>query len=286
MNSMSTRSITIRRLATAIFFLALAALVPAAGVSAQTDQARIRIVHASPDAPNVDIWVNGSVAVSNLAFKEATDYIALPAGDYDIAVTPTGGTAADAVIEATLTLEGGMDYTVAAVGQVAEIAPLVLEDNNAAPAAGKAHIRVVHASPDAPAVDIAVAGGPVLIENLAFPTASDYLPVDAATYNLEVRPTGTDTSALDINGFVAESGTVYTIFAVGLVSDGSLSVLPLVDATSTTSTAQAPTMPATGAGGMATDSAVSTGWLVAAGALLALTLSTGGLVLARRQANR
>lgn len=283
---MLTRSVTIRRLATAIFVLALAALVPAAGVSAQTEQARIRVVHASPDAPNVDIWVNGSVAVSNLAFEEATDYIALPAGDYDIAVTPTGGTAADAVIEATLTLEGGMDYTVAAVGQVAEIAPLVLEDNNVAPSAGKSHIRVVHASPDAPAVDIAVAGGPVLIENLAFPTASDYLPVDAATYNLQVRPTGTDTSVLDINGFVAEPGNVYTVFAVGLVSDDSLSVLPLVDATSTTSTAQAPSMPATGAGGTATDSAVSTGWLVAGGALLALALSTGGLVLARRQVTR
>jgi hypothetical protein len=283
---MATQSLTVRRLATAIFILALAALIPAAGVSAQADQARIRIVHASPDAPNVDIWVNGSVAVSDLAFEEATEYIALAAGDYDIAVTPTGGTAADAVIEATLTLEGGMDYTVAAVGQVAEIAPLVLEDNNAAPAEGKAHIRVVHASPDAPAVDIAVQGGPVLIENLAFPTASEYLPVDAATYNLAVRPTGTETSALDINGFVADAGTVYTIFAVGLVSDGSLGVLPLVDATSTSSTAQAPTMPATGAGGTATDSVVSNNWLIAAGALLALTLSTGGLVLARRQLSR
>jgi hypothetical protein len=284
---MATQSLNLRRLATAIFILALAALIPAAGVSAQAEQARIRIVHASPDAPNVDIWVNGSVAVSDLAFEEATDYIALAAGDYDIAVTPTGGTAADAVIEATLTLEGGMDYTVAAVGQVAEIAPLVLEDNNAAPAAGKAHIRVVHASPDAPAVDIAVQGGPVLIENLAFPTASEYLPVDAATYNLAVRPTGTETSALDINGFVADAGTIYTVFAVGLVGDGSLGVLPLVDATNPASTTQAqPSMPATGMGGTATDSAVSTNWLIAAGALLALTLTTGGLVLARRQVSR
>lgn len=268
-------------------FVMLAALVPLAGVSAQGEQARIRIVHASPDAPNVDIWVNGAVAVSNLAFNDATDYIALAAGDYDIAVTPTGGTAADAVIEATLPLAAGMDYTVAAVGQVADIEPLVLEDNNAAPAAGKAHIRVVHASPDAPAVDVAVAGGPILIENLAFPTASNYLPVDAGSYDLDVRPTGTETVAIDINGFMAEAGTIYTVFATGLVGDGSLGVLPLVDATNPSATTQqVPSMPATGAGGTATDGSGTAGWMIALGAVMVLSLAAGGLVLARRPTSR
>lgn len=284
---MTHRWLTIQRTLPIAVFVVLAALVPLAGVSAQGEQARIRIVHASPDAPNVDIWVNGAVAVSNLAFNDATDYIALAAGDYDIAVTPAGGTAADAVIEATLPFAAGMDYTVAAVGQVAEIAPLVLEDNNTAPAAGKAHIRVVHASPDAPTVDIAVAGGPVLIENLAFPTASNYLPVDAGTYELDVRPTGTETVAIDINGFVAEAGTIYTVFATGLAGDGSLGVLPLVDATNPSATTQqAPSMPATGAGGTATDGSAMTGWLIALGAVLALSLTTGGLVLARRPVSR
>jgi hypothetical protein len=285
---MTTHWITFRRLVTATFILALVALlVPIAGTSAQEGQARVRIVHASPDAPNVDIWVDGAVAVSNLAFNTATEYVALPAGDHAVAVTPAGGTAADAVIDATLTLEAGMDYTVAAVGQVADIEPLVLEDNNAAPAAGKAHIRVVHASPDAPNVDVAVAGGPVLIENLAFPTASDFLPVDAGSYDLDVRPTGTETVAIDINGFMAEAGTIYTVFATGLLADGSLGVLPLVDATNAASTTQqVPSMPATGAGGTATDGSATTSWLIAFTAVMVVTMATGGLVMARRRISR
>jgi len=277
---MSNLRFWLRRVSPILALVLLAALVPIAGVSAQ-EQARVRIVHASPDAPNVDIWVNGSVAVSNMAFMDATDYLALAAGDYQVQVTPAGGAAADAVIDATLTLEAGMDYTVAAVGQVADIEPLVLEDNNAAPAAGKAHIRVVHASPDAPNVDIAVAGGPILLSNLAFPTASDYLPVDAGSYDLEVRPTGTDTSALDIDGFMAQAGTVYTVMAVGLAGDGSLSVLALVDAMAST-----PDMPATGAGGTATGTSGSIAWLVVLAAIVALTLTTGGLTLARRTISR
>ena len=270
----------LRRLVPMLALFLLAALIPAA-VSAQDNMARVRIVHASPDAPNVDIWVDGSVAISNLAFKSATDYVALPAGEHRVQVTPAGGAAADAVIDATVNLAAGTDYTVAAVGLVANIQPLVLVDDNSAPAAGKAHIRVVHASPDAPAVDIAVAGGPVLISNISFPSASNYLPVDAGTYDLAVRPTGTETSALDISGFNAEAGTVYTVFAVGLAGDGTLAALPLVDRM-----ASAPGMPATGAGGTATDVANTMPWLILLGGVVALSLTTGGLVFARRNVTR
>ena len=38
------------------------------------ETARIRVVHASPDAPAVDICANGAAAFSNVAFPSATDY--------------------------------------------------------------------------------------------------------------------------------------------------------------------------------------------------------------------
>jgi hypothetical protein len=262
----------------------VAVLIPAPGAAAQEGQARLRVVHASPDAPNVDIWVNGAVAVSDLAFNEATDYVALAPGEYQVQVTPAGGAPADAVIDASVTLEADTDYTVAAVGQLADIEPLVLTDDNAVPAAGKAHLRVVHASPDAPAVDIAVANGPTLVSNLAFKSAADYLPVDAGVYDLVVRPTGTQTSALDISGFVADAGTTYTVFAVGLAGDGSLSALPLVDASASANPAATmPGMPQTGVGGTADDVSRTTGWLVVFAVALALAVTGGSFVMARRR---
>ena len=111
------------------------------------------------------------------------------------------------------------------------IEPLVLVDNNAMPAAGKAHVRFVHASPDAPAVDIAVKSGPVLFPNVAFKGVGDYLPVDAGTYDLEVRLAGTETVALPVNGLTLEAGTVYTVFAMGLAGgEPTLVAVPSVDA--------------------------------------------------------
>ncbi|MGQ9767028.1 MAG: DUF4397 domain-containing protein [Anaerolineae bacterium] len=192
---------------------------------------RVRVVHASPDAPAVDVLVNGSVAFSNAPFKGITPYAPLTAGSYDVKVVPTGATE-PVVISANLTLEADKDYTVVAVGKLANIEPLVLVDNNSAPAPGKAHVRFVHASPDAPAVDIAVKGGPVLFSNVAFKGVGDYLPVDAATYDLEVRLAGTNTVALEVPGLKLDAGTVYTVFAMGLATgQPALMAVPSVDAT-------------------------------------------------------
>jgi hypothetical protein len=73
------------------------ALVPAA--SAQGN-AFVRVVHASPDAPAVDVYVDGNKALSNVPFFTASDYLPLPAGEHRFQVTPTGQAADNAVIDA------------------------------------------------------------------------------------------------------------------------------------------------------------------------------------------
>jgi LPXTG-motif cell wall-anchored protein len=249
-------------------------LALATGALAQDNQARVRVIHTSPDAPAVDIWVNGNVAFSNIPFTNVTDYASLDPNTYNVQVSPTGATE-PIVIDADLDLAAGTDYSVAAVGLLANIEPLVLVDNNSAPAAGKAHVRFVHTSPDAPAVDIAVTGGPVLFSNVAFKGASDYLPVDAGTYDLEARLAGTETVALSVPGVALEEGKVYTIWAMGLVGgEPALTAVPSVDASY--DVAVPVTLPTTG--GETTNL-----WLMAAlGAGLALI--AGGLVLRSRKA--
>jgi hypothetical protein len=214
-------------------YLVLGTLILVLGLAttalADSHMARVRVVHASPDAPAVDVLVNDNVAFSNAAFKGITAYAALDTGTYNVKVVPTGATE-PVVIEADLALEGAKDYTVVAVGKLENIEPLVLVDNNSTPAEGKAHVRFVHASPDAPAVDIAVKDGPVLFSNIAFKGVGDYLPVDAGTYDLEVRLAGTETVALDVPGVNLTGQTVYTVFAMGLASgEPALTAVPSAD---------------------------------------------------------
>jgi hypothetical protein len=191
----------------------------------------VNVIHASPDAPAVDVYVDGQKALENLGFGAASGWVALPAGEHRVQVTATGTAADAAVIDATLELTEGAAYEVAAIGVVAEISAAVNQVNLSVPADDSARVRVIHASPDAPAVDIALKGGDVLVPNLAFPDASDYLTVPGGTYDLEVRVAGAMDVALDLPGVELEAGKVYSVYAIGHVADGSLTVLPIVSTT-------------------------------------------------------
>ena len=208
--------------------LALVGLAP--GAMAQNDMTQIRVAHLSPDAPNVDVWVDGSVALEDVPYEAVSDYLELAAGEHRIQITPTGETE-PVVIDATVAFEAGAAYTVAATGLLNEddLQPLVLQDDLTT-SEDQAKVRFVHASPDAPSVDVAVTDGPVLFADVPFREASDYGAVDPATYDLDVRPAGTMDVALNVPGVTFEAGTNYTIFAIGQLEDDSLAALPVVDA--------------------------------------------------------
>lgn len=196
----------------------------ALGIGAEGDGC-INVVHASPDAPNVDIYLDGQLALSNLAFGWYGGWVAVPAGDHQVQVTATGQAPDTAVIDATVTVEAGVAYHVAATGFLAEIAPQIYQANLSPITDGNARVRVVHTVPDAPAVDVAVTGGDVLVPNLEFPNASDYLEVPAATYDLEVRLAGTTDVALPLPGVALDASTVYDVFAIGTAANGALAAL-------------------------------------------------------------
>jgi len=185
--------------------------------------ARVMAVHASPDAPAVDLLVDGAVAGTGLAFPNNTAYLDVAAGTRNVKVNVAGTT--NTVINANVPVNGGVSYTVFASDVVANIGTVVLVDDLTAPASGKAHVRFVHLSPDAPAVDVAVQGGPVLFANQAFKQSTPFTPVDAGTYDLEVRLAGTSTVALPLNGIALQAGKIYTVFAKGLVSGSGAQAL-------------------------------------------------------------
>jgi hypothetical protein len=217
--------------------LALAAItaVPASAAS----ESRVRVLHASPDAPAVDVYLDGTKvdALVNVPFGAISDYLTIPAGSHQVTVFATGTTSSP-VIDATLPFDAGKAYTVAATNALASIEAQVLTDAPAPKASG-AQLRVVHFSADTPAVDIAPDGADpadAIVKNLAYPDATDYLDVPADTYDLEVRAAGTSTVALQLDPITLDAGKAYTVFAIGSgaatpVGGNAVRVLAPVDAT-------------------------------------------------------
>jgi len=218
---------------TVVVFIGISMLFAGATAEAVPPEAQVRVVHASPDAPPVDVWVNGVPAFTGVEFGQARPYAALAFGRYRVQVVPSG-LLEPVVIDARLFLRPNKYYTVVAVGLLSEIAPLVLWDRNNFPPLSLARVRFVHASPDAPPVDVAVTGGPILFADVAFTEVPQYIQVRPGVYDLEVRVAGTDVVVLSVPGVPLDGGTVYTIFAIGLafpgMGDPPLQALLTVDA--------------------------------------------------------
>jgi len=226
-----SRDAKVRILSILVLVLALA-VVPTLA-QGKVDPA-VRVIHASPDAPGVDILVNDAIrAFENVEFGEATDYAELPAGWYNVKVVPTGGGPDSAVIEADLNLLYYQSYTVVAVNTLDSIEPIVLGDRALPPLPQRARVRFLHASPDAPAVDIKVVDGPYLFRNVAFKEIGEGVTVPAGDVDLEVRVAGTDTVVLNLPGVELKGGRNYTVVATGFAGgeEPGLGVVLVADRT-------------------------------------------------------
>jgi len=108
-----------------------------------------------------------------------------------------------------------------------------------------------------------------------------YTPVDAGTYDLEVRLAGTDTVALAVPGVKLDAGKVYTAWAMGLAAgEPALSAVLTMDADHSMQQAAPATLPTTGG---------SINWLlitmVALGGSALLTSASIRLAAQRRASN-
>lgn len=181
-----------------------------------TSNSLVKVIHASPDAPGVDILVDNKVSGTNLTYLQNTPYLTLPSGIRNIKVNVAG--TSTTVIEGNLNFVKDKAYSIFAVNSVANIEPLVLEDNLTTPAAGKVHVRFIHLSPDAPAVDITLADGTVVFGNISFKGFTAFTPIDAGSYNLQVRLAGTSTVVLDLGSVTLPAGKILTVYARGFVT--------------------------------------------------------------------
>ncbi len=179
------------------------------------DDARVMIIQASPDAPAVDLFVDGALLAASLTFPNNTGYHSFSPGSHSFQVIETG--TSTILLSAVPTLDADAVYSVFAVDSLSRIGAILLRDTLTAPSAGMANVRFVHCSPNGPAVDVAVSGGAVLFGDKVFKEYTAFAPLAAGTYNLEFRQAGTSSVILPIPGITFTAGKIYTIFAKGFV---------------------------------------------------------------------
>ncbi|HEX5588783.1 MAG TPA: DUF4397 domain-containing protein [Candidatus Limnocylindrales bacterium] len=203
----------------AAILAASAMLLAVTGGATAADEAMVRVLHASPDAPAVDVYVDGAkvgAPLAGLEFGDISTYVALPAGTYDLKVCAAADATICPIVADDVALTAGTKYTIAATNDLASIEAQIITDAPA-PVAGKTQVRVVHFSADTPAVDVLTQDGAATVVNaLAYPNATGYLTLDPGAYDLKVCADADNTVCpLDPGSLDLAGGTSYSVFAIG-----------------------------------------------------------------------
>ena len=196
--------------------------------------AQLRVLHGSPDAPPVDVVLNGVRVFGNLPFGSNSPYLTVPVGENNIRIVPAGGPEDEPVLEADLDFAGDSRTTVVASNALDMIEANVFKDKtNVKPK--RAQLRIAHLSADAPAVDIAADGSKpkdALLKAVEYKDASKYLALKAGEYDLDVRTPGKKGVIADLAPVRVAKGTNYSAYAIGSPADETFQVVVLVDAES------------------------------------------------------
>ncbi len=177
----------------------------------------VTVVHASPDAPLVDVCLGGEELFIDLDYAQATEYAEVDAGVHPFKLIPArAGCGSAGLFAANLDLPGYTDTTVVVLDYANRLDVIALDDVNTAPPAGFARVRFVHAGADSPFVDITLATGTPLFEDVGFKQVGDYIEIEAGTYDLDVRDITATSLLLPVDGVTFNDGAVYTLYLIGL----------------------------------------------------------------------
>jgi len=233
--------------------LALAALSIFATSCGSSSQSQVRVVHAIPDAPPLDVDINGTkITTAPLAFggfQPASGYTKVSSGSVTIQAFDTGTTINPifGTNGVTASLSGSSQYTIVLAGFLTgtgtnALAALQITDNNTAPSSGNVEFRIINASPSVvpggtvdvyivpPGTDINQVNPPT-IQGLAYQQASNpYTSLAAATYSVIVTSSGTKQEIIFPQDYTLVAGQIRTLVLVDNAGGGNPpSWLELVD---------------------------------------------------------
>jgi hypothetical protein len=205
----------------ALSFVMLSALVVFLSACLDDDKAPVTpvplgyvsIYHAAPDAPSLDIIVDDNRINSNpFTYSEYSGYLNFYTGNRNLKFSAIN--AANALVDTTFSVVEGKAYSVFVINTLSRLETLVVTDSAAAPAAGKAMVRFVNLSPDAPAIELTENGNSVFAGTF-FKSATDFKEVDAKNYTFDLKSVASQEVILSAKNINLQQGGFYTIITRG-----------------------------------------------------------------------
>ncbi len=200
------------------------------GGSAST--AQLRFLQASPDAPQVNLLVDGSSVATSLAYGSATDYVSVKSGSRHVQVVPVSGSSP--ILDLTLSFAANANQTLILAGPAASVQSVLLTDGGTTTTTGDGHVRVVNASRTMGAADVyLVAAGSSIVgvqpvtgsTPLAFSKDTGYQLIAEGNYEVFMTAPGTTNAFLSTGSISLTASQNQTIVALDGASGGFMYAL-------------------------------------------------------------
>lgn len=221
---------------TAFLVLVLGGLGPES-IVAQTillpKTALVRIIHASPDAPDLDVYLDDQLLTRHAAFGSVTEYLPVETGKHDLLVVPAGG---DPLRQVLVTVGVSFDpetFQFVAIQNYLNSITLSVypEEVSEIDGQGYSRIRMIHLVPDGNGISLMVSNDEAMFESVVPLTATRYEDIQAGSHVLTVRAERQDSLAPIPISLALLPNVAYDLVVVGEIHQRSLQILPLVTAT-------------------------------------------------------
>lgn len=198
----------------------------------RADKIRVRFLNASAGTLPVNVTVDGNEIVTGLYFTAVTEFVSQPAGLRYITVTDSTSPGSVLMRRAVL-FPSGQNITLVLRGYPGQMDYSIIPEAGCPTAGDSACIRVVHMSPNTPAVDVELASGTPIFDDITYREVTPYKLIEAGSYTMlvklsETMPhpqsrllTDSDIAALPdrtpLLSFTVDIGraTAYTVYIVG-----------------------------------------------------------------------
>jgi len=176
----------------------------------------VRYINAMDAHSGTDLYFGDTKAFGEVS-KTVTDYKPLPAKRADFALRAPGNAASDPIATNSEGLGDGKHYTVIAYEDEDGKPKInVVNDDESAPPAGKAKVRLIHAAPGMDAINVYRAGTKdKLASESRFSTVSTWQDVEPVAGPLEIRTSNQKAHGVRIANVKLEPGKLYTFVVEG-----------------------------------------------------------------------
>jgi hypothetical protein len=187
--------------------------------------AGVRVLHASTDMGEFDVYINDTLCTKALPFTSITQYIALPAGDNWVEVFRMGDQS-KAIHRRMISVRGNKCYTVCLQPKKIFVVEdsLLTQNRSAGP-----YLRFIHFLTSGPNMDLVNISGSCFFSNNSYMSVSPYRAVAPQTTNFSLRVSGTRKILFHSPIYRLELNYVYSVYVIGTSPDSDLHVLIVPD---------------------------------------------------------